>query len=124
MPETNTFFNLLVPLFLAANDEMAGDDGSFFAHEDKRIHSFKNGLAELLIAADLHMARNANLRNSVSFRHFNSTQQIRESRGYLLGSNVGTSSEVIDAYCCKIRPTNEIARLIPDWSKKHLSRRK
>lgn len=49
------------------------------------------------------------------------TQQIREGVGHhLFGRNVGTSSKMIDVYYSKIRPTDEIAQLIPDWSKKRL----
>jgi len=74
-----------------------------------------------LFAADLRVARNGKIRDSFSFRHFYITQQIREGVGHhLLGRNVGTSSKMIDAYYSKIRPTDEIAQLIPDWSKKRL----
>ena len=99
MPETLTFFNLLKSLFYVANDEMPGDnDPVFFNHDGKRIRSFKKGLAELLIAADLRVARNGKLRDSFSFRHFYITQQIREGVGHhLLGRNVGTSSKMIEA---------------------------
>ncbi|MGC1495418.1 MAG: tyrosine-type recombinase/integrase [Sulfitobacter sp.] len=122
MPETLTFFNLLRSLFYVANDEMPGDDDPvFFNHEGKRIRSFKSGLAKLLIAADLRVARNGKLRDSFSFRHFYITQQIREGVGHhLLGRNVGTSSKMIDAYYSKIRPTDEIAQLIPDWTKQRM----
>ncbi|WP_157946932.1 tyrosine-type recombinase/integrase [Thalassobius sp. I31.1] len=122
MPETLTFFNLLKSLFYVANDQMPGDDDPvFFNHEGKRISSFKIGLAKLLIAADLRVARNGKLRDSFSFRHFYITQQIREGVGHhLLGRNVGTSSKMIDAYYSKIRPTDEIAQLIPDWNKQRL----
>lgn len=122
MPETLTFFNLLKSLFYVATGEMPQDDDPvFFTHEGKRIRSFKSGLAKLLVAADLRVARNGKIRDSFSFRHFYITQQIREGVGHhLLGRNVGTSSKMIDAYYSKIRPTDEIAQLIPDWSKKRL----
>lgn len=122
MPETLTFFNLLKSLFYVAIGEMPGDnDPVFFTHDGKRIRSFKSGLAKLLTAADLRVARNGKLRDSFSFRHFYITQQIREGVGHhLLGRNVGTSSKMIDAYYSKIRPTDEIAQLIPDWTKKRL----
>ena len=122
MPETLTFINLLKSLFYVATGRMPEDsDPVFFNHEGKRIRSFKIGLAKLLIAADLREARNGKLRDSFSFRHFYITQQIREGVGHhLLGRNVGTSSKMIDAYYSKIRPTDEIAQLIPDWSKKRL----
>lgn len=47
-------------------------------------------------------------------------QKTYQDRLHLLGRNVGTSSKMIDAYYSKIRPTDEIAQLIPDWSKKRL----
>ena len=82
---------------------------------------FKKGLAELLEAADLRIARDGGTRDSFGFRHFYITQQIREGVGHhLLSKNVGTSSKMIDAYYSKIRPTDEIAQLIPDWSKRRL----
>jgi integrase len=122
MPETLTFFNLLRSLFvLAANRRPEGDDPVFFNHKGQRIRSFKKGLAELLEAADLRTARDGRIRDSFSFRHFYITQQIREGVGHhLLSKNVGTSSKMIDAYYSKIRPTDEIAQLIPDWSKQRL----
>ncbi len=54
------------------------DDPVFFNYKGERIRSFKKGLAELLIAADLRVGRNGKLRDSFSFRHFYITQQIRE----------------------------------------------
>lgn len=118
MPETLTFFNLLRSLFYMATGRMPADnDPVFFNHQGERIRSFKKGLAELLEAADLRTARNGRTRDSFSFRHFYITQQIREGVGHhLLSKNVGTSSKMIDAYYSKIRPTDEIAQLIPDWS--------
>lgn len=69
MPETLTFFNLLKSLFHVAKGEMPGDDDPVsFNHNGERIRSFKKGLAELLIAAGLRVARNGKLRDS--FRHF------------------------------------------------------
>ena len=79
MPETLTFINLMKSLFYVATGEMPNDDDPvFFNHSGERIRSFKKGLAELLIAADLRVARNGKLRDSFSFRHFYITQQIRE----------------------------------------------
>ena len=122
MPETLTFFNLLKSLFYVATNHVPQDnDPVFFNHQGQRIRSFKKGLAELLEAADLRTARDGRTRDSFSFRHFYITQQIREGVGHhLLGRNVGTSSKMIDAYYSKIRPTEEIAQLIPDWSKQRL----
>jgi len=63
MPETLTFFNLLKSLFYVATGEMPKDDDPvFFTHEGKRIRSFKSGLAKLLVAADLRVARNGKIR--------------------------------------------------------------
>lgn len=122
MPETLTFFNLLRSLFYVATGEMPkGDDPVFFNHQGKRIRSFKKGMAELLKDAGLRTARDGRTRDSFSFRHFYITQQIREGVGHhLLGRNVGTSSKMIDAYCSKIRPTEEIVKLIPDWTKQRM----
>ena len=120
MPETLTFFNLLRSLFYVATGRLPEDvDPVFFNHQGKRIRSFKKGLAELLRTAGLRTSRDGRTRDSFSFRHFYITQQIREGVGHhLLGRNVGTSSKMIDAYYSKIRPTEEIAQLIPDWSKR------
>lgn len=122
MPETLTFFNLLRSLFYVATNGMPEDDDPvFFNHQGQRIRSFKKGLAELLEAAGLRTTRDGRTRDSFSFRHFYITQQIREGVGHhLLGRNVGTSSKMIDAYYSKIRPTDEIAQLIPDWTKQRI----
>lgn len=122
MPETLTFFNLLRSLFyLAAGAMPQNDDPVFFNHQGQRIRSFKKGLAELLEAAALRSTADGRTRDSFSFRHFYITQQIREGVGHhLLGRNVGTSSKMIDAYYSKIRPTEEIHQLIPDWNKQRL----
>ena len=70
---------------------------------------------------EIDFVSDGKIRDSFSFRHFYITQQIREGVGHhLLGRNVGTSSKMIDAYYSKIRPIDEIAQLIPDWSKKRL----
>ena len=122
MPETLTFFNLLRSLYHMANGNMPKDDDPvFFNHKGQRIRSFKKGLAELLEAAGLRTPRDGRTPDSFSFRHFYITQQIREGVGHhLFGRNVGTSSKMIDAYYSKIRRTDEIAQLIPDWTKQRM----
>lgn len=120
MPETLKFFDILQNLFILTTGQSPTDiDPVFFNHQGERVRSFKKGLAELLIAADLRQSRDGRLRDSFSFRHFYITQQIREGVGHhILSRNTGTSTKMIDAYYSKIRPTDEIGQLIPDWLKR------
>ncbi len=122
MPETLTFFNLMQSLFVLCTGRAPNDDDPvFFNGKGKRVRSFKKGMAALLEAADLRYERDGRKRDSFSFRHFYITQQLREGVSlHILGRNVGTSSKMIDAYYSKVRPTEEIAQLTPDWGKNRM----
>jgi len=75
----------------------------------------------MLEATGQRTARDGRTRDRFSFCHFYITQQIRKGVGHhLLGRTVGTSSKMIDAYYSKIRPTDEIDPLIPDWTKRRM----
>lgn len=117
MPEILTPINLLWNIFiLEVEREPQTDDPVFFNADGSRLRTFKKGLIALLEAADLRTAADGRKRDSFSFRHFYLTQQIREGvHHHVLAQNAGTSTKMIDAFYSKIRPTEEIAKLTPDW---------
>jgi integrase len=117
MPEVLTPLNLLRNLFrLEIKREPQKDDQVFFTEKGVRVRSFKHGLSELLIAAELRTAPDGRLRDSFSFRHLYMTQQIREDvNHHMLARNAGTSTKMIDNFYSKVRATEEIAKLTPDW---------
>ena len=83
------------------------------------IQSFKSGLAELLKAANLRETADGRLRDSGSFRPFYISQQIREGvNPHMLIRNTGTSGKMVNEHYNKILPTEEIAKLTPDWLKR------
>jgi integrase len=117
MPEVLTPLNLLRNLFLLeVKREPNKDDPVFFNVSGTRVRSFKHGLSTLLEAAELRVAPDGRLRDSFSFRHLYMTQQIREDvNHHMLARNAGTSTKMIDNFYSKVRATEEITKLTPDW---------
>lgn len=120
-PECLTYLNQMRNIFLLqVKREPIDDDPVFINNDGKRMGSFKKSLAELLIAANLR-EQNGKLRDSGSFRPFYISQQIREGvHTQLIIRNVGTSEAMVNKHYNKIRPTEEIAKLTPDWHKRRM----
>lgn len=120
-PECQVYIDFLKNIFmLQEKREPTKSDPLFINNDGKRMGSFKKGLAELLIAADLR-EDNGRFRDSGSFRPFYISQQIREGvHTQLIIRNVGTSEAMVNKHYNKIRATDEIAKLTPDWQKRRL----
>lgn len=117
MPEILTSLNILRQLFLLElAREPSANDPVFCNADGTSIRSFKIGLKHLLDAAGLRETNDGRRRDSFSFRHFYITQQVRHNvNPHVLARNAGTSTQMIDQYYSKIRPTEEVKKLTPDW---------
>ena len=122
MPEVLTPLNILRNLFMLEQGREPEKVDPVFANlKGLPIRSFKAGLNPLLVAAGLRTASDGRLRDSFSFRHLYVTQQIREDvNHHMLARNAGTSTKMIDGFYSKIRATDEVAKLTPDWFKHRL----
>lgn len=120
LPEVLTHLNILENLFLMEIGRLPSDHDPVFTNPNgTAIQSFKSGLAELLKAADLRETADGRLRDSGSFRPFYISQQIREGvNPHMLIRNTGTSGKMVNEHYNKILPTEEIAKLTPDWLKR------
>lgn len=116
-PECLIFLDTLRNIFmLQAKRQPTGKEPVFFNNNGERIVSFKKGLAALLTAAGLREHSDGRLRDSGSFRPFYISQQIRAGvNTQLLIRNSGTSEKMVVNHYNKIRPSEEIAKLTPDW---------
>lgn len=120
LPEVLTHLNILRNLFHMELGRVPNDDDPVFANPNgTAVQSFKSGLAELLKAASLRTSADGRLRDSGSFRPFYISQQIREGvNPHMLIRNTGTSGKMVNEHYNKILPTEEIAKLTPDWLKR------
>jgi integrase len=120
LPEVLTHLNILRSLFHLEIGRVPKDNDPVFANPNgSAIQSFKSGLAELLKTASLRTSADGRLRDSGSFRPFYISQQIREGvNPHMLIRNTGTSGNMVNEHYNKILPTEEIAKLTPDWLKR------